>query len=59
MTKHGAIEVGVTAAWYQYVGLEGIVVGIDQFGKSAPADELFEFFGFSVDNVIHKAKLIL
>ena len=59
VTKRVAIEAGATAAWYQYVGLEGIVVGMDRFGKSAPADELFKFFGFSVDNVIHKAKSIL
>ena len=59
VTKRVAIEAGATAAWYQYVGLEGIVVGMDRFGESAPADELFEFFGFSVDNVVHKAKSIL
>ena len=59
VTKHVTIEARATAAWYQYVSLEGIVVGMDRFGESAPADELFEFFGFSVDNVVHKAKSIL
>ncbi|WP_431476013.1 transketolase-like TK C-terminal-containing protein [Massilia eburnea] len=40
-----AIEAGVTAFWYKYVGLEGAVVGIDTFGESAPAGVLFKHFG--------------
>lgn len=54
-----AIEAGVTALWHKYVGLEGAVVGIDSFGESAPANVLFPYFGFTVDNVVAKAKLIL
>jgi transketolase len=47
-----AIEAGVTDYWRKYVGLEGAVVGIDRFGESAPAGELFKFFGFTVENVV-------
>jgi transketolase len=54
-----AIEAGVTSIWHKYVGLEGAVVGIDTFGESAPAGVLFKHFGFTVDNVVAKAKLIL
>jgi transketolase len=51
-----AIEAGVTDFWYKYVGLEGAVVGIDTFGESAPAPVLFKHFGFTVENVVAKAK---
>lgn len=54
-----AIEAGVTDFWYKYVGLEGAVVGIDTFGESAPAPELFKYFGFTVENVVAKAKIVL
>ncbi len=47
-----AVEAGVTSFWGHYVGLEGAVVGIDTFGESAPAGELFKEFGFTVDNVV-------
>ena len=51
-----AIEAGVTAGWWRYVGDRGRVVGIDRFGESAPANELFEHFGFSTSNVVAVAK---
>ncbi|WP_371925491.1 transketolase [Herbaspirillum sp. WGmk3] len=54
-----AIEAGVTAFWHKYVGLEGAVVGIDTFGESAPAGVLFKHFGFTVENVVAKAKAVL
>ena len=54
-----AIEAGVTAFWYKYVGLEGAVVGIDTFGESAPAPVLFKHFGFTVENVVAKAKGVI
>ncbi|WP_211444104.1 transketolase [Collimonas humicola] len=61
--QHGlprvAIEAGVTAFWHKYVGLEGAVVGIDTFGESAPAPVLFKHFGFTVENVVAKTKLVL
>lgn len=54
-----AIEAGVTSMWHKYVGLEGAVIGIDTFGESAPAGVLFKHFGFTVENVVAKAKMIL
>ena len=46
-----AVEAGVTDYWRKYVGLEGAVVGIDRFGESAPAGDLFKHFGFTPENV--------
>ncbi len=57
--KRVAIEAGVTGFWHKYVGLEGAVVGIDTFGESAPAGELFKHFGFTVENVVKTVKGIL
>jgi transketolase len=54
-----AIEAGVTDYWRKYVGLEGGVVGIDRFGESAPAGELFKYFGFTVPNVVDTVKRVL
>lgn len=51
VTARVAVEAGVTAGWYQFVGLQGKVVGLDTFGESAPAPVLFKHFGFTVDNV--------
>ncbi len=47
-----AVEAGVTNFWGKYVGLDGAVVGIDTFGESAPAGDLFKEFGFTVENVV-------
>ena len=54
-----AVEAGVTAGWYQFVGLKGKVVGIDTFGESAPASVLFKHFGFTVDNVAAAVESVL
>jgi transketolase len=54
--KRIAIEAGVTDYWRKYVGLDGAVVGIDRFGASAPAEALFTYFGFTVDEVVAAAK---
>lgn len=51
VTARVAVEAGVTAGWYQFVGLNGKVVGLDTFGESAPAPVLFKHFGFTVENV--------
>ena len=51
-----AIEAGTTALWWKYVGNDGAVVGIDRYGESAPAGQLFEFFGFTPENVASVAK---
>ncbi|MDV5142743.1 transketolase, partial [Chimaeribacter arupi] len=47
-----AIEAGISDYWYKYVGLNGDVVGMTTFGESAPAEKLFELFGFTVENVV-------
>ena len=54
-----AIEAGVTEGWWRFVGLQGRVIGLDRFGESAPANELFEYFGFTADNVVAVAKNVL
>jgi len=50
-TARVAVEAGVRDFWRKYVGLNGAVVGIDTFGESAPASDLFKHFGFTVENV--------
>jgi transketolase len=54
-----AVEAGVTQGWYRYVGSAGEVVGIDRFGASAPAGELFENFGFTAEAVAAAAERVL
>jgi transketolase len=54
-----AIEAGVTDFWRKYVGLEGAVVGIDRFGESAPAGDLFKHFGFTPENVAKAARSVV
>ena len=54
-----AIEAGVTECWWRYVGSIGAVLGMDRFGLSAPAEELFEYFGFTASNIVNKAKLLI
>lgn len=56
ITIRVAIEAGVTDTWWRYVGSQGSVIGLDQFGESAPAEELFEHFGFTTENVIKVVK---
>ncbi len=46
-----AVEAGVTDCWRKYVGLDGRVVGVDRFGESAPAADVFRHFGLTADNV--------
>jgi transketolase len=57
--KRVSVEAGVTGGWYKYVGLDGAVVGMDCFGESAPAPELFNHFGITADNVVKAVKGIL
>jgi transketolase len=54
-----AVEAGVTDYWRKYVGLEGRVVGIDRFGESAPAGDLFKHFGFTPEHVAEAVKGVL
>jgi len=56
LTARVAIEAGVTEGWWRYVGPQGRVIGLNRFGESAPAGELFAHFGFSTDNVVAIAK---
>ncbi|MEJ1353836.1 MAG: transketolase [Candidatus Sedimenticola sp. (ex Thyasira tokunagai)] len=51
VTARVAVEAAVSDGWYKYVGLNGKVIGMDRFGESAPAGQLFEEFGFTVANV--------
>ena len=55
VSKRVAIEAGITDYWYKYVGLNGAIIGMTSFGESAPADALFEHFGFTVENVVSVA----
>jgi len=59
VTARVAVEAGIADYWYKYVGLNGAVVGMTSFGESAPAEELFKEFGFTVDNVVAKTKALL
>jgi transketolase len=52
-----AVEAGVTGLWSKYVGLDGVVVGIDRFGISAPGDIVMKELGISVENIVKKAAL--
>ncbi len=57
--KRLAVEAGASLGWERYVGFEGAVISMERFGASAPAKILFEKFGFTVENVIEKAKELL
>ena len=59
VTARVVIEAGVTETWWRYAGTGGRVIGLNRFGESAPAKELFEHFGFTIDNVVANAKAIL
>jgi transketolase len=54
-----AVEAGVTDYWRKYVGLEGVVIGIDRFGESAPGGELFKHFGFTPEKIVAAVKSLL
>jgi len=54
-----AVEAGVTDGWLKYVGLDGAVVGLDRFGESAPADEVFRYFGFTAENVAQQVESLI
>jgi transketolase len=58
-TARVVIEAGVTQGWWRYAGNEGRIIGLDRFGESAPADELFKHFGFSADNVVKVAQELI
>ncbi|MDV2885171.1 transketolase [Alkalihalophilus pseudofirmus] len=53
------IEMGASLGWHKYVGGHGDVLAIDQFGASAPGERIMQEYGFTVDNVVAKAKVLL
>jgi transketolase len=57
--KRVAVEAGVSDIWYRFVGLDGAVVGIDRFGESAPAGELYKYFNLTAEAVAAAAERLL
>ena len=56
--KRVAVEAGVTDFWRKYVGLDGAVVGLDRFGASAPAGDLYKYFNITTEAVVEAAKAL-
>lgn len=56
VTKRLALEAGSPYSWYQFVGLDGDVLGISTYGASAPGEKVYEEYGFTVENVVNKFK---
>jgi len=54
-----AVEAGINMGWAKYIGEGGQVISIDHFGASAPAEVLFEQYGFTIENVIETAMGVL
>ncbi len=59
LTARVAVEAGVTDYWRKYVGLNGKVIGIDTFGESAPADQVYKHFGITAENVVKAVESLL
>ena len=59
VTARVAVEAGIADYWFKYVGLNGAIVGMTTFGESAPADKLFNEFGFTVENIVSHAEALL
>ncbi len=59
VTRRVAVEAGITDSWYKYVGLNGKIIGMTSFGESAPAEQLFEYFGITTAKVIEAAEALL
>ena len=59
VTVRLAIEAASTFGWHRYVGLDGDIIGMNGFGASAPGKVLFEKFGFTVENIVARAKTLL
>ena len=57
--KKLVVEAGSTSFWYKYIGSNGDIIGINSFGESAPGDKLLEYFGFSSDNVVKRAEMLI
>jgi transketolase len=59
VTRRVAVEAGITDSWYKYVGLTGKIIGMNSFGESAPAEQLFEYFGITTAAVVSAAEELL
>ena len=59
VTRRLAVEAGATQGWWRYVGLGGRIVGIDRFGASGKAADVFPHFGFTVDNIAQQISALL
>ncbi len=59
VSRRLAVEAGIADYWYKYVGLKGSVIGMTRFGESAPAEVLFNTFGFTTEQVVARAKELL
>jgi transketolase len=59
VTARVAVEAGVTDYWRKYVGLNGKVIGLDTFGESAPADQVYKHFGITAENVAKAVESLL
>ena len=57
--KRISIEAGSTSSWYKYLGINGKAIGINCFGESAPGGKLLEYFGFTSQNIIDHAEIML
>ena len=57
--KRVAIEAAHPMSWYRWVGDDGVILGLDHFGASAPAPELFEHFGLTVEKVVETARKLV
>ena len=59
VTKRLAVEAGISMGWCRYLGGEGDILSVERFGASAPGGTVFDKFGYTVDNVVAKAKALL
>jgi transketolase len=54
-----AVEAGTSDYWRKFVGIDGEVIGVDEFGASAPGPELMKYFGFTVENIVQRAENLI
>jgi transketolase len=59
LTRRLAVEAGATQSWWRYVGTSGRVLGIDRFGASGKAADVFPHFGFTADNIAQQIRQLL
>ncbi len=59
VTARVSVEAGVTSGWHRYTGDRGLSLGVDQFGASAPYQEVFELFGLSAAHIVNAVQSLL